>query len=591
VSESAISQRLAAILAADVVGYSRLMAADEHATVRALDAARALFREHIEGDSGRVVDMAGDSVLAVFPSAAAAVRAAVAAQEAIEAIGVGEAEDRRMRFRVGVNLGEIIEKSDGSIYGDGVNIAARLESLAEPGGVTLSAKVHDEVAGRVGIAFALAGEHKVKNIERPVRTYRVVADGEAAPEQAAPLALPDKPSIVVLPFENMSGDAEQEYFSDGISEDIITDISKISGMFVIARNSAFVYKGKAVNLTDVGRELGVRYVLEGSVRKAGNRIRVTAQLIDCNSGGHLWAERYDRNLDDIFAVQDELTREIVKALEVHLSPDEQTRLVGRPTGNMEAYDLFLRARDLAWQHRQEPNAQAQPLLERVIALDPDFADAVAILSFTHVLDFVNAWSDMPERSLETAYALACRAVSLDDGRPWPHFVMAIVHIWRREHEESLAETDRCQALDPNFPHSWSMRGHALYYMGRGGEGIEDMHRAIRLDPLHPDVFLHFLGQCHFGMGDYEQAEAILRQRLMRNPGSDVSRVMLASALGHVGRAEEARAEWQRAISDNPNYSLAQKRRVLPYRDPAGFEQMVDGLRQAGIDVSEGAPGA
>src|SRR5687768_11203707 len=321
VADTEIRQRLAAILAADAVGFSRLMGTDGKATLGELEANRALFRLHVDEHGGRFVDMAGDSILAVFSSAAGAMRAAVAAQAAVETRCAAAPEDRRMRYRVGVNLGEIIEKSDGSIYGDGVNVAARLQSLAEPGGILVSGKVHDEVQGRVDVGLAAAGEHKVKNIAQPLRTYRVVAAGEAVPPQSAadapvPPPLPDKPSIVVLPFDNMSGDAEQQYFADGITEDIITDISKVSGMFVIARNSAFTYKGKAVNLTQVGRDLGVKHVLEGSVRKAGNRVRITAQLIDAASGGHLWAERYDRNLDDIFAVQDEVTREIVKALRV-----------------------------------------------------------------------------------------------------------------------------------------------------------------------------------------------------------------------------------------------------------------------------------
>ncbi|MGH7805150.1 MAG: adenylate/guanylate cyclase domain-containing protein [Candidatus Binatia bacterium] len=358
VADTEIRQKLAAILAADAVGFSRLMGTDEEATVSELDANRALFRRHCEAQGGRIVDMAGDSVLAVFASTASAVRAAVAVQAAVEERAAGVPEDRRMRYRVGVNLGDIIEKADGSIYGDGVNVAARLQSLAETGGILLSGKVHDEVEGRMDIRLAAAGEHKVKNIARPLRTYRVVAVGEAEPVPEpvrrdagpeTPPPLPDKPSLVVLPFDNMSGDAEQQYFADGITEDIITDISKISGMFVIARNSAFAYKGKAVNLTQVGRELGVRNVLEGSVRKAGNRVRITAQLIEAASGGHLWAERYDRNLDDIFAVQDEVTREIVKALHVKLSGDEKARLGAHPTDNLEAWDLFVRGRDVVWQ--------------------------------------------------------------------------------------------------------------------------------------------------------------------------------------------------------------------------------------------------
>jgi adenylate cyclase len=594
VPSSDIKQRLAAVLAADAVGFSRLMGSDERATLVELDANRALFRAHVEQHDGRVVDTAGDSILAVFGSAAGAVRAAVAVQAAVGERCAGIPEDRRMRYRIGVNLGDIIEKSDGTIYGDGVNVAARLQSLAEPGGILLSAKVHDEVQGRVDVRLAAAGEHTVKNIARPLRTYRVVAAGEPEPasrsaERAppspaeAPPALPDKPSIVVLPFDNMSGDKEQDYFADGITEDIITDISKVSGLFVIARNSSFTYKGKAVNLTEVGRELGVRHVLEGSVRKAGNRVRITAQLIDAASGGHLWAERYDRNLDDIFAVQDEVTREIVKALRVKLTGDEKARIGARATENLDAWDLFVRGRDLVSRHAREANFEARRLLSDAVALDGEFADAIALLAQTYVFDFVNRWSDRSETALDVAFELASRALELDDSRLTPHFTMAIVRLWRREHEKSLAESARCEAIDPNFPYSSLQQGHVLHYLGRSAEGIEPITRAVRHDPLAPDVYLHFLAQCHFALGDDEEAAEVLRRRITRNPETDVSRVLLAAALGHLGRHEEARREWARARAINPKYSLKHKREILPYRDPAVLDRMVEGLEKAGID--------
>ncbi len=562
------------------------MGTDERATIAELDANRALFRLHAEQHGGRIVDMAGDSVLAVFASAAGAVRAAVAAQAAVEERGAGVPDDRRMRYRIGVNLGDIIEKGDGSVYGDGVNVAARLQSLAEPGGILLSGKIHDEVLGRVDIALAPAGEHKVKNIARPLRTYRVVAAGGSAPPQPGaetPPPLPDKPSIVVLPFDNMSGDAEQQYFADGITEDIITDISKISGMFVIARNSSFAYKGRAVNLTEVGRELGVKTVLEGSVRKAGNRVRITAQLIDAASGGHLWAERYDRDLDDIFAVQDEVTREIVKALQVKLSGDEKARLGARPTENLDAWDLFVRGRDLIWRGEPAANLEARRLLSDAVALDDHFADAIALLGFSYMLDVPG---DESRNALDLACELGERSIAVDDSRAYPHFLMSSVHLWRREFDEALAAETRCRALDPNFPQGRAQRGFILHYAGRSAEAIDELMQAIRLDPLTPDVFQHTLAQCHFALGNDEEAARVLRRRITRRPNTDISRVLLAAALGHLGRHEDARREWARAKAINPRYSLRQKRALLPYREPAVLDRMAEGLAKAGVDPDE-----
>ena len=315
-------RRLAAILAADVAGYSRLMGDDERATMDTLNAYRAIFRQHIADHDGRVVDTAGDSVLAVFGSVVEAVESAVEVQAQIAVSNADLAEPRRMLFRIGINLGDVIEQDDGSLYGDGVNVAARLESLAEPGGICLSESAHMQAEGKVESAFEDIGEHEVKNIAKPVRAYRV-AGGDAAPAAAEPaLGIPDKPSIAVLPFTNMSGDAEQDYFSDGITEDLITELSRFRELFVIARNTTFTYKGKAVNVEQVGRDLGVRYVLEGSIRKAGNRVRITAQLIDAKTGGHVWAERYDRVLEDIFELQDEITRQMVGTLGVKLEQVE-----------------------------------------------------------------------------------------------------------------------------------------------------------------------------------------------------------------------------------------------------------------------------
>ncbi len=403
-------RRLAAILSADVAGYSRLMGDDEEATLRTLTDYREIMRERIEAHAGRVVDSPGDALLAEFPSPVEAVAAAAEFQQRLGQRNDQLAEHRRMEFRIGINLGDVLHK-DGALYGDGVNVAARLESLADPGGVCVSASVREQVGERLGVAFDDMGEHEVKNIARPVHAYRVLASAganAAAPDAA--LALPDKPSIAVLPFDNMSGDPEQAYFSDGIAEDIITALSKIGGLFVIARNSTFTYKGTAVNVQDVCRDLGVRTVLEGSVRKAGNRVRITAQLIDGATGGHLWAERYDRDLDDIFAVQDEVTAEIVAALEIKLSPGDRAKLARPEPVNVEVYDLILRGREKFMEFSKDAADEAMVLYDRALAIDPGYAPVYARLGQIYVAQGRLGWSDEREAIEQKAFEYAKKAI-------------------------------------------------------------------------------------------------------------------------------------------------------------------------------------
>ena len=583
---SAVEQRLAAILAADVAGYSRLMGDDAHATVAALDDCRAVFREHIAAAGGRVVDTAGDSVLAAFELATKAVQASLAIQDGLAAFNAPLSEDRRMRFRIGIHLGEVLHKSDGTVYGDGVNIAARLESLAVPGGVCISANVHEVCQGKVEADFRDAGEHSVKNIARPVHAWRIAigedeAEPAGAPEAVAPIT--DRPSIVVLPFSNMSGDGEQEYFSDGITEDIITDISKVSGLFVIARNSSFVYKGKAHDLTEVAAALGVRYVLEGSVRKAGNRVRVTAQLIDGDSGGHLWAERYDRELEDIFAVQDEVTEAIVGQLSLKLAPVAAGQVRTHGMANMEAYELFLRGRMHAWGNTHASNAAAEPLLRRVIALEPGYAPAHAMLGFTRVLDHNNRWGEAPESGLEDAFGHAAAAIAADPSEPLGHFVLGMAHLWSRQLDEALAAAERAIALDPNLNHVHMGIALIHHFAGDSAAAVVQAEMAMRLDPHYPNEFLHFLAVCHYMLGDYARARTLLEQRVASFPETDSSRMLLAACLGRLGEAEAAQAQWHDLFAVNPSYSLAHRRRVYPYRNPADFDAIVDGLRLADID--------
>ena len=437
VVEERLQRRLAAILSADVVGYSRLMGLDEAGTLFRLNALRReVIDPTIAAHSGRIVKLMGDGVLVEFASAVEAVTCAIEIQRRLRERDAGDSDSNRIQFRIGINVGDIIIE-DGDILGDGVNIAARIEGVAEPGGISISEDTWRQVQGKVAANFVDSGEQTLKNIARPLRVYRLDQASAATISSAAPRTVPaqsDKPSIAVLAFNNMSGDPEQEYFSDGISEDIITDLSKLSELHVIARNSTFTYKGKPVDVKQVGRELGVGYVLEGSVRKAGNRVRVTGQLIDAASGAHVWADRFDRDLTDIFAVQDELTREIIAALKVKLTSEQKGRLSRKTTIDVEAYNFFLRGREKALLQTKSSNAEARALLERAIAISPNFAAAYAFIAFTRLNDYIVGRGEAGEQSLQTGLELARRAVAMDDEDPFAHFVLSVVSIWRRDYE-------------------------------------------------------------------------------------------------------------------------------------------------------------
>jgi len=585
-SSTELKQRLAAILAADVAGYSRLMAADERATVAALDAARAVFRNRIESNQGRVIDMAGDSVLAVFETAAGAVGAALAVQQQLNALTADVDEGRRMRFRIGVHLGDVIEKGDGTIYGDGVNIAARLEGLAEPGGITISDAVQGAVRGKLMATFVDRGEQQVKNISYPVRAFAVRTDGNAPAEVARAAAAierspSDKPSIAVLPFTNMSGDPEQEYFADGITEDIITDISKISGLFVIARNSTFTFKKQSVDVKDVGRKLGVRHVLEGSVRKAGMKVRINVQLIDAETGGHVWAERYDRDLEDIFAMQDEVTRRIVDALKVNLTSSEQARREARGKVNAEAYDYCARGRSCLLQFTAEAVLEGRAMLERALAIDPGMAQAYAYLSILYCTEYVNDWNNPGPHHLERALELAHKALAADELDPFAHHALAIALMWLRRLDEAERAVQRAIELDPNMADAYGILGNVLDFSGQHEKAIRRFEQAMQLDPQF-DLWIHACGRAQFALERYDEAEASFKRRLIRRPRSDVTRAYLASLYGHTGRHEEASRTWRELMAINPQYSLEHTRRVMPYESPATLDRLVEGLRKAGV---------
>jgi adenylate cyclase len=569
-------------MSADIVGYSRLMGQSESGTLARLKAARAeVVDPAIAEFNGRIVKTTGDGLLVEFSSAVDAVQCGIAVQTAMAGRAEGAGDGKLLQYRIGVHVGDIIIDGE-DIFGDGVNIAARIEGLAAPGGVAISDAVNQHVRGRIESAFSDRGDQAAKNIDHPIHVWGW-SPGAAAIASLEEPPLPEKPSIAVLPFDNMSGDPEQGYFADGITEDIITDLSKVSGLFVIARNSSFAYKGKAPDIRQVSRELGVRYVLEGSVRRAADRIRINAQMIDGPTGGHLWAERYDRDLEDIFEVQDEVTRTIVGALKVQLTAGEEAERGGRGKVDPEAYDLLVRSRQTMLQLRPEAAVEARRMLERVIAIDPGVALAYARLSMITFGEFVNRWNDATDESLTRAIELAKKALEIDEKEPQAHIASALALSWLQRLDEADRAAERAVELDPNFADAYACLGSVREYQGRAEEALPLYTRCHRLDPQF-DMALHFLGRSLLALGRLEEAELAFNRRLALAPHSDMTRFYLACIYGRTGRQEEARALWQEVLEINPKFSVKHLQQSLPFADPGWLDPNLEGLRQAGIEV-------
>ena len=524
-------------------------------------------------------------MLAEFASVVDAVRAAVETQVAITEHNAGLPEDKRIEFRVGINLGDVVIDGD-DIQGDGINVAARLEGMAEPGGICVSGMVYEGVRDRIDIPFEDMGEQEVKNIDRPVRVWRWSPDAvsnEPSPiKQSEPLALPDKPSIAVLPFDNMSGDPEQEYFSDGITDDIITDLSKVSGLFVIARNSSFTFKAKAVDVKQVGHALGVRYVVEGSVRRAAGMVRINAQLIEASTGNHLWAERYDGDLKDIFALQDQITESIVASLAVSLTRAEQDRALRKEVSDLRAYDYVLRGN--AYHHRmtKDNNSKACEMFERAIELDPDYAPAHAGLAWALVHDANQGWSVDPKASLELALEHARRAVFLDDGLAKAHMVLGDVYCWMRRHEQAVGEGRLAIGLDPSFADGHMALAFYLVASGHAAEAVEEVQKALRFNPVHP-MFIYYtiLANAHYMLGQYEAAAAAGELAVSRSPNSTAHRP-LAAAYAQLGRMDDARRQAEEILRIDPEFTLQQFARMVPLKNKSDIDRYVEGLRKAGL---------
>jgi adenylate cyclase len=582
-AEERINRKLAAILAADVVGYSRLMAADEAGTLAALKRHRqAVFEPAVAAHQGRIVKLIGDGTIVEFASVVDAVNCALSVQRS------GELRDEsqpKIILRIGINLGDVIIEGD-DIYGDGVNIAARLEPVAEPGGICISSIVNESIGNRIDVRFQDSGQINVKNIDRPIGIWRWHPDTVNATvtngRQSNTVNHQPHTAIAILPFTNMSGDPEQEYFSDGISEDIITDLSKIADLTVIARNSSFTYKGRSVDVRSIGRELGVQSVLEGSIRRSGNRLRITAQLIDATSGGHLWADRYDRDLTDIFEVQDDVTRRIVEALKVTLSPGEKERLADTKTSNLAAYDYLLRGREfmLGKEKSRETFEQAITYFKRALEHDPNYSQAYACLGFAHIFDYQNRWTDDPDSSLPLAEQYARAALEKDPNEPLARCVSAMSASFAKDLDRAKSEIDLALSLNPNLALAHNLSGTNRIYAGQPLEAIPKIEYAMRLDPALSPQFLHFLGMAYLLAGKYETAAALLRQRIVLAPRTDFSRALLASALGHLGEFEEARRVWGELREINPSYTFVEHVGRQPFRREHDVARIAEGLRNA-----------
>ena len=635
--DEGVERRLAAILAADVVGYSRLMEADEAGTHARLKALRkALIEPAIARHKGRIVKLTGDGALVEFPSAVGAVLAAAEIQRAVAGHESDRPAEERIAFRIGINLGDVIIEDD-DIYGDGVNVAARLEGLAEPGGICISRTVYNQVKGKVDFGFAPAGEHRIKNISEPVTVYRALLDGArwrpmrrsasrrrgmiaaaaaivaiiaggtlwsfypsseppaaVASDRSEPLQLPSKPSIAVLPFANLNNDPEQALFIDGLTNDIITDLSKFSPLFVIAANSTFQYKGKAVKVEDVARDLGVRYVLEGSVQRTGDTLRVNAQLIDAPSGHHVWAERYDRKTEDFFAVQKELTERIagiVGSVQGARHQAELERVANTPTKNLTAYDFFLRGVLHRSRETKEDSILARAAFEKAIELDPHYARAIAELSGTYLDDIWGDWSESREHALQQAEILARRAIEIDGTEPKGYITLGFVYQMKAQNDKAIPLMRKALDLNPNDYMIHKHLGYTLSYAGAPEEGISLLERAERINPYHPGELLRSLGQAYFFGRKYEEALGALNKITQRHRTS----IWLYTAASHaqLGQPEEARAAIAEALKLKPDLNLEHEisRRLDNGLAPENAEHLRKALRKAGLPENSAEPGA
>lgn len=581
-AEGHVQRRLTAILAADIAGYSRLMGIDEEGTHKHLKThCHELIEPKIQQHRGHIIKSTGDGLLAEFMSVVDAVRCATEIQRGMATRNANTPQEKRIDFRIGINVGDMIIDS-GDVFGDGVNIAARLEAIAEPGGICVSGRVQEDTQGRVDVAFEDQGEQQLKNIARPVRIFRVRID-ENDGAGFSPLPLPNKPSIAVLPFTNMSGDPEQEYFADGITEDLITSLSQIHWLFVIARNSTFVYKGRAVDVKQVSRELGVRYVLEGSVRRVGNRLRISAQLIDGTTGTHHWAERYDREFTDIFMLQDEITRSVAAAIEPRMLAAEGIRSLSRSPDDLDAWALVARALTYFWRSSRDDTKAAIGILEQATARYPDYALAHSLLSFSLTFAGHMGWTDQAE-ALKNSRRHLNVAVKLDDNDPWAHLALGYLALLERRTAESIVAFRRAVELNPNSAVAHSQLGRGLAWAGRSDEAIPELELANRLSPRDPQKPLVDLaiGLAHYFAGRFAESANIAKSACKLRPDHWGGRRQLCAALAKAGRVDEARQELALLKNEHHDLSIEWMRQHVPLPTAELMERYLDGMRAAGL---------
>lgn len=575
-------RKLTAVFSADVAGYSRLMGEDEAATIKTLESYKQLMFSLVNQHGGRVVDSPGDNVLAEFPSVVNAVACAVETQKELRSRNGVLPENRRMEFRIGINLGDVIEKGE-RIYGDGVNIAARIESLAAGGGICISGSAYEQVEHKLPLNYEDMGSHKVKNVIRPIHVYKVSEDLAStvhrANEEPEPTATP---SIAVMPFVTLSDDAEQEYFSNGITEEIITSLSKTPKMIVIDPRSRSVYKGKTADLSQIGRELGVQYILTGSVRKAGERVRVSAQLINASGGEHLWAERYDRELKDIFALQDEITLRITQALQVKLTEGEQARIFGKGTNNLDAYLKWLQGQAFLIRGNKDDNALARRMFEDAIRSDPDWVQPYVLLGFTYLMESLSGWSSSPESAFNEAVNLGRKSLTLDDSLPGPHGLMSQIHLYQRQHDEAITEAQKAVTLGPGLAFVYEWLGSALMYAGRSHEAIRFLEKAIRLNPFPPPYWIRNLGEAYRMAKQYQEAITEFKRAIQADPHYLSSHISLACTFSLMGRGSDAEAAASEVLKRDPDFSVQDYARGLPYKEKSDLNCVIEALFAAGL---------
>jgi adenylate cyclase len=586
--ETDVRRRLVAVFAADVEGYSRLMGADEVGTLRGLTERRAILDKAIADHRGRIANTAGDGVLAEFGSSVDAVQCAVEAQAALAQANTSLSPDKRINFRIGIHVGDVMVRG-GDLFGDGVNIAARLQTLAQPGGVCVSGETYGQVKKVLPVAFTDLGTQQVKNIEEPVRAYVVAKLGETATavtlatDVSKPLPLPDKPSIAVLPFENMSGDHEQEYFADGMVEEITTALSRFKWLFVIARNSSFTYKGKTVDIKQVGRELGVRYVLEGSVRKASGKVRIAGQLIDAVTGAHIWADRFERDLTDIFVLQDEVTVAVVSAVQPKLLQTEIAMATRRRPENLTAYDLYLRAMQQFYLTSREGLAEAIRLADHALVLDPRFGLSAILAAVCHMQRVIHGYAVDPEFDRKEAVRLFRLALSVDDGDADTLAYAAIISAYMVGDGDSEIEmADRAVALNPNSYLVWAARGQVYRIAGLHEEAIRSFERAMRLSPVDPRLHLLLVGMglALTELGRFDEAIVAGKKAQRQNPSYSGAYPCLASAFAHLGREADAREAAARMLEFDPNFTISACIARGGQQDSRLMQ--IEGLRKAGL---------